>query len=106
MAGTLFINTLRMYETERSLSAKNEAEASDIAATPSLSNRVALYDGLTAFAIGQGDAIQNLFRRIEKLGAGDTTAGAILHELVARANSNDTVFARLRAVHRNPATMW
>jgi LPS sulfotransferase NodH len=106
MAGTLFINTLRMYETERSLSAKNEAEASDIAATPSLSNRVALYDGLTAFAIGQGDAIQNLFRRIEKLGADDTTAGAILHELVARANSNDTVFARLRAVHRNPATMW
>lgn len=105
-AGTLFTNTVRVYETERLLSGKGNAEAIDAANIPDLCNRVGFYDGLTAFAIGQGDAIQNLFRRIEQLGVGDTPAGAILFELIARANANDTVFGRFRTVHRNPATMW
>lgn len=104
-AATLFINTIRFYESERLLT-NVENVGPDMSKAADLKNRVGLYDGLTMFAIGQGDAVQNMCCRMERLYDDDTLASALLRELLARSQSNDTVLQRFRAVHRNPHTAW
>lgn len=85
---SLFSNTLKLFETERLLSA---------APPPNLGRRVGgvpIFDGMTAFAAGRGNMVANLLARVDGAFQTDTRTGMIGRELVTRALSSDTVFAR------------
>lgn len=86
---SLFANTLRLAETERLMCAAPEVERGRLKGwTP-------LFDGLTAFMPGSDDTPANLMRRLELTLKHENLAGIIGRELISRALSADTVFARL-----------
>ncbi len=99
-AGTLFMNTVKLYETERHALGATSAQP-----YKEFTGRVSLFDGLTAFMIGNGDMIKNLAERLRKSGGGCPTA-LIVQELFRRAQQNDTVYRRFRVAHKNFETAW
>lgn len=102
MAGSLFTNTLKLYETERWSTGQYSARPE----YRELSGRIPLHDGLSAFTIGQGDMIANLHRRVQSFLRDGSAAALILNELLKRASTHDTVYRRFRSVHKNAATLW
>jgi|SoiMethySBSTD1v2_1073268.scaffolds.fasta_scaffold220109_2 hypothetical protein len=100
-----FINTLKLYETERFTLQDRTVSRERLEALRG--KRLELFDGLTAYGIGRGDMILNLKRRIESTRQGDATFIArIFFAAADRAFQGDTVFSRMRAVHTNDATRW
>lgn len=102
LSAALFTNTLKIYETERCATERSGSSTSFC----EVSGRVELFDGMTAFMIGEGDMIRNLHRRVDKLTESRSTCAAILKELVRRASVFNTVFHRLKVAHTNSSTMW
>jgi hypothetical protein len=93
-AGSLLINTIKLYETERlatNVEEKNYAK---------VGGRDPLFDGITAFAIGGGDMLIDLVERSCRPYSPDKIAPRIMRELIKRAFSNPTVFNRFMKVHR------
>lgn len=99
VAGSLFMNTIKLYETER------QAQGWPGGAYDVKRGRVPLFDGQSAFAIGRGDMIKNLLQRCDAA-LPASTAGVICRELIRRAAAHDTVFDRFRAVHDHDKTRW
>jgi hypothetical protein len=87
----LFVNTLKLAETERLIT---EPSAPDI---NRIVGRTPLHDGLTAFMCGRGDMGNNLLQRIDRTVTPDSRVGRIGRELISRALAADTVFTRLAA---------
>lgn len=102
LAASLLANTVKLYETERLLAGSRESCVGEhhIGRRPQ-----ALFDGMTTFAVGAGDMIENLIERCARESS-STISGAILLELLRRMMALDTVFRRLQRCHRNPATQW
>ena len=104
IAATLFMNTCKLYETER-LKQKTTKEFKEVFEIFQNDSRIPLFDGMSAFVIGNGDMIKNLLDRIfEK--SKSRIASPILKELIKRANTYDTVFKRFHDVHKNNKTRW
>jgi hypothetical protein len=101
-AASTFLNTVKLYETERLSYGPAQFDLSGME-SPS-----PLFDGMTSFAVGQGDMILNLRKRTEAVcrSGGDSIAASIMRELLQRVDRADTVFSRLAAVHTNMATRW
>lgn len=100
IAGSLFMNTIKLYETERL------ATGSADAAYANVGGRNLLFDGMTAFSIGSGDMIGSLVTRIRKPFPADKIAPRILQELLSRALTQPTVFSRFAKVHVVDSTRW
>ena len=104
-AGTLFMNTIKLHETEL-IALKRQQPPLARRAYDDIEGHVALFGGMSAFVIGRGDMIANLYMRARAICRGETPAQVILAELLDRANQYDTVFKRFRGVHINPDTLW
>lgn len=89
---SLFVNTLKLTETERLMTTSVEVDQSRI------KGRMPLFDGLTAFMPGKGDMAINLLRRIDRVIRPETLSGMIGRELINRALSNDTLFSRFSKI--------
>ncbi len=102
LAATLLVATIKLYETEHI--------ALDIVPTRCrpITGGIALFDGLTAFKIGRGDMVKNLFDRVDRVVSAEPRGVAlrILKELLGRARRHDTVFRRLAEVHEAKKTSW
>ncbi|MGV1912365.1 hypothetical protein [Agrobacterium vitis] len=85
---SLFVNTLKLTETERLITVPVEVDQSRV------KGRMPLFDGLTAFMPGKGDMPINLLRRIDRAVRPETLSGKIGRELINRALLSDTPFAR------------
>lgn len=105
-AGSLFMNTIKLYETELLASGTGSASHDEAPPYKPIEGRTPLFDGMSAFVIGHGDMIANLYDRAKVICRGETPAQIILAELLKRANENDTVFRRFRDVHQNRNTIW
>lgn len=101
VAGTLFMNTVKLYETERLV----QQPARGFEEVLGADRRVTLFDGMAAFLVGRGDMVRNMLDRVTR-GADSPIASPILKELIRRANTHDTVFKRFRDLHTNPRTLW
>lgn len=101
-AAMLFINTIKLYETERRLTGAVDI-ATDTLRPPGGHE---LFDGLTRFNLGTGNMVANLQQRIQSVTAGATPTAMILAELLRRANTHDTVFRRFRRLHTREDTAW
>lgn len=100
VAAILFVNTIKLYETERRVTGQHDNPVP----YSNIQGRQPLHDGLTAFVVGHGDMVQNLLRRARRLDSGIT--GSILQELLDRACTHDTVIKRFRSVHKREHTAW
>jgi hypothetical protein len=101
IAGSLFINTIKLYETENLMLADKSYQKND----PSLMEEK-LIDGLTPYAVGRGDMIINMFRRINGCENKDEIGFKILKELIKRMHTHDSVYRRMAEKHTNPKTIW
>lgn len=100
-AGTLFMNTVKLYETERWATSASNSSYKTVAGT------IPLFDGMTAYWIGRGNMIKNLFDRVLRAPpCGELIATRILNELIRRACIHDTVFNRFLRVHEREATYF
>lgn len=103
LAGTLFTNTIKLYETEYWALGLSE-ERSRYIRMPN--DRVALHDGMSGFMIGSGDMIANMYQRASDICTDGSAASQIVRELLARARNHDTVFGRFRRIHSNENSAW
>ena len=107
MTATLFINTIKLYETERFVQPQAVSDGFDMQqvdrAMPS--RQTHLFDGIQGYTIGRGDMIRNLLNRI-MTHSNSRISSAILKELIRRAATHNTIFKRLREVHINEKTRW
>ncbi len=87
---SLFVNSLKLAETERLLSLPSKPDLSLIR------GRTPVFDGMTAFMPGGGDMPRNLLLRLDKTLQPETLLGKIGRELINRVLSSDTVFSRFR----------
>lgn len=95
---SLFVNTLKLAETERLMDDPAQGDPQRIA------GRTPLFDGMVAFLPGRGDMPANLLQRLDRRLRPETLTGMIGRELINRALSADTVFTRL-AVHQT-RNLW
>lgn len=91
---SLFANTLKLFETERLMCDNGAADPDRI------KPRTPLHDGLTAYMPRVCDMPANLLHRLSHKMQPDTLTGLIGRELITRALSSDTVFARLSNYQR------
>jgi hypothetical protein len=101
LAGSLFVNTIRLYETELWMKSVNERP---YVKQPQPGQR--LFQGLTPFMAGSGDMVRNLKLRLGATCAEGGLPGAILRELFRRMVAEDTVYRRFLGVHAVESTRW
>lgn len=103
------VNTIKLSETERRVMAAKPLDA-QLAANFNLGqNRMALDDGLSAFAVGTDDTLRNFRWRLDALlrDMGDTSiALQIAAQVFANLQDIDTVYARFKACHTREKTQW
>ncbi|MBK8506179.1 MAG: hypothetical protein IPL46_30655 [Saprospiraceae bacterium] len=92
-AATLFMNMIKLYETERLYN--NFSLESNIQLPKKYLD---LFDGLSAFVEG-GDMINNLMERSLKISS-NSNSGGILRELMRRSFQHDTVLYRIAVATR------
>lgn len=101
LAGSLSINTVKLYETEIWMRAE---EAEGYKRSPE--GGMTLFDGVTPFMVGDGDMVANLSARLKLLSENPTVASAIVSELFRRLHDHNTVYRRFHALHISEHTKW
>ena len=99
------VNSCKLCETERFA---NNTE--NIGYTPDKLNqlkkeRIPLFDGTSAFAIGTCDTLRNMRWRLDSIKS-DLPSSKILKEIFNRINQFDTVYNRMMRQHTNKNTKW
>lgn len=94
LCGALLANTVKLYETERHFTPALQG-APEHAALRGPFHPRPLFDGMTTFAIGSGDLIDNMQRRVDKISAASDISGKILTEITTRLKTADTIYRRL-----------
>ena len=99
------VNTCKIYETERfsTNSLINNYDPQQIEILQK--ERVALFDGTSAFAVGTDDTLRNMRWRMDSLPmVGPCTL--ILKEIFDRLNNHETAYKRMVQNHHRPNTQW
>jgi hypothetical protein len=106
VACACLLNTIKIQETERFITNANACKIDDekIARLDN-EERIALFDGTSAFKVGTDDTLRNMRWRIDKM-ATINVAGEILLEIFLRLQKHDTVFKRLKDRHIRNKTGW
>ena len=105
LAASLLINTLKLQETERYLQAAEQLTDQAERQAQLQTQRVALFDGTSAFAVGTDDTLRNLRWRLDAMSTLNPM-GSILAELFQRLQTHDTVYQRFRQRHTRAKTAW
>lgn len=107
MNAVILVNTIKMQESERYLTATENAKADNSRYSSLQNERLALFDGVAGFAVGTDDTLRNMRWRLDKL-AQSHPLGGLLIEIFERVQkpSADTVYSRFRALHTRDKTAW
>ncbi len=95
-ATVLFVNTIKLYETERVFSLNIDPKEADLTGPQPQFGM----DGITTFNVAKGDTVGNMYQRGRALTQEMGLSGKILDQAMARVNQLDTVFARFRKFHK------
>lgn len=90
LASVLFVNTVKLHETERHIHDLRNKQL-DVTVSPG----GFLFDGLTCFSVSDGDMISNMEGRAQTLMSQDDIAGPLLREVMRRISDGPTVFRRM-----------
>lgn len=106
MNAVVLINTIKMQETEKLLCDQNFKENASMK-HKLMSERVNLFDGISAFAVGTDDTLRNMRWRLEELSK-QHELGQIVIEVFKRLNINENsnVYMRFKQRHIRPKTSW
>jgi hypothetical protein len=106
VACACLLNTIKIQETERYITdAHNCKDNSETISRLDNEERIALFDGTSAFKVGTDDTLRNMRWRIDKV-AKINIAGEILLEIFLRLQKHDTVFKRIKDRHTRDKTGW
>lgn len=105
LAACLLVNTVKIYESERFITASADNSVLDDRVERLQTELVPLFEGLSCFTVGTDDTLRNMRWRLETV-FGDHPLGLILKTIYERLQVNDTAFARLRTLHRRERTAW
>lgn len=105
LACSCLLNTIKIQETERYITHANNLLDDKDRIHVLEKERVPLFDGTSAFAVGTDDTLRNMRWRIDKL-AKVNIAGEILLEIFKRLQENDTVYKRFKDRHTREKTGW
>ena len=99
------VNTCKIYETER-FATNSVTKIYDTKQVDTLQKeRIGLFDGTSAFAVGTDDTLRNMRWRMDALPmAGPSTL--ILKEVFQRLNKHETAFKRMKEKHTRKNTVW
>lgn len=106
VACACLLNTVKIQETERLITNAQNCE-DDKRKISKLDNeeRIALFNGTSAFKVGTDDTLRNMRWRIDKM-AKINIAGEILLEVFLRLQKHDTVYKRFKDRHTREKTGW
>ena len=106
VACSCLLNTVKMQESERFITnAENCKDDKEKIKRLQAEERVALFDGTSAFAVGTDDTLRNMRWRIDKV-AKINIAGEILLEIFLRMQKHNTVYKRFKDKHTRNKTGW
>lgn len=105
MACVCLLNTVKIQETERYITHADTCEDDPERIEQLQQERVPLFDGTSAYAVGTDDTLRNMRWRIDKL-AKINVAGEILLEVFKRLQEHDTVYKRFKDRHMRKRTGW
>ena len=105
MMTSLLMNTVKMQESERHLCGTAAATPDPARVDHVRTDLVPLFQGMSCFTVGTDDTLRNMRWRLERFFKVMPT-GAILKTAWDRCQSEDTVFARMRAMHIRKRTSW
>jgi len=100
--------TVKLYETERHYAGGRISEE-QLAGINLQQERVALWDGMSGFAVGTDDTLRNMMWRHERVKAkGDKEylMQRLFMELFKRMHCDQTVYGRLQQMHTRKRTAW
>lgn len=106
LSASLLVNTIKLQETERFIQSSHNATDEEEKVTILKNERVSLFDGTSAFAVGTDDTLRNMRWRLNSACQGNSMAGQILQEIFNRVQEHDTVYARFRKRHDRKKTAW
>ncbi len=105
MMAPLLANTVKMQESERYV-CNTSASAPDPVRITRLGNGVVpLFSGMSCFTVGTDDTLRNMYWRLEPFFAVEPV-GDILKTVWDQIQVEDTVFSRMRRLHRHDRTRW
>jgi len=106
LAVSLFVNTIKIYETERNFIL--DLREGDETEGKAVSNFD--LDGVTPFRTTHGDALGNLYVRKQRvtkqIGGAAGVAGRLLDTVMERVKSLDTAFSRFQEMHIGRGHKW
>ena len=105
LATSLFVNTVKIYESERFITAASENAVLQDRVQQLQTDLVPLFEGLSCFTVGTDDTLRNMRWRLDTV-FGEHPVGPILKTIYDRLQINDTAFRRLKDQHRRERTSW
>lgn len=99
------VNSCKLCETERFVNNSKTTEYDPDKLKRLKNERVALFDGTSAFAIGTCDTLRNMRWRLDSM-KNELVSFKILQEIFYRINTHDTVYKRMADRHTNKNTLW
>ncbi|WP_037586894.1 hypothetical protein [Stenoxybacter acetivorans] len=105
MNAVILINTIKLQESERYLYAAENAAISPERKASLQNERLALFDGVSGFAVGTDDTLRNMRWRLDKICAAHPM-GALVTEVFKRVQYEGNVYARFKKLHTREKTVW
>lgn len=105
MMTSLLANTIKIQESER-LITRSQNRPVDPEQVDTLQEKlVPLFEGMSCFTVGTDDTLRNMVWRLQPFMKIEPT-GLILKEVWDRLQVEDTIFHRMRNLHRREKTRW
>lgn len=105
MACSCLINTIKLNETERFLQRLENNKDIEQRHQQLTQERVALFDGVSAFSVGTDDTLRNMKWRLDSISS-QSPCYKILQEIFRRLQEENTVYKRFRDRHTRKKTAW
>ena len=99
------VNSCKLFETERFANNTQSNVLESDKLKQLTQERVALFDGTSAFAVGTCDTLRNMRWRLDSMKS-KLASFKILQEIFYRINTHDTVYRRMAENHTNKNTIW
>jgi len=102
------VNSVKLAETERVVRGASD-QLPDVSQLDMERERISLWDGTSAFAIGTDDTIRNYCWRLDRVKAELKELPTMLtlyEEVFHRLSKHQTVYGRFKHAHRRERTQW
>lgn len=109
LAVTVLANTVKLCETEHLITGCEGVHSENIKPYNLQANRLSLWDGMSAFAVGTDDTLRNFRWRLDDFlssQGGSLVTARILQTVFSRLQENESIYKRFRDCHYRKRTEW